>query len=85
MNFIARKWNYEKHEYEPYELPDRCYLFGGSLKSRVACAQCGKGKEYGNTFTSKEIHTSVGLGYPVCEKCYRKEVETEKRYEKAGV
>jgi len=36
---------------------------------------------YGDGYTSKTIHNSVGFGYPVCEKCYNKELEEESEAE----
>ena len=46
----------------------------------VNCPQCGKELPYGETYTSKEIHNWVGLGYGVCEECYEKECERRKKY-----
>ena len=69
----AGKWNYEKNTYEPYKLPEGCVLFTPDMELKTACAQCGKTILYGDAFTSKEIHTGMGMGYPVCSKCSERE------------
>jgi len=74
----AQKWNHKKRDYDPYELPEGCYLYHPDLKRKVACAQCGTVKEFGVMYTSKEVHNHMGLGYPVCEKCYQLEVKRDK-------
>ena len=82
---ILNKWNVKKHTYEPYEIPDEwnCPLYSEYLDQIVNCPQCGKELQYGNTYTSKEIHNNIGLGYGVCEKCYQEEWERKRgEYEK---
>lgn len=71
----AKKWNYKKREYEPFTLPKGCRLYDKDLSTKVACCQCGKEKDFGQMFTSREIHSEVGFGYPVCENCYKLETE----------
>jgi hypothetical protein len=75
---MAQKWNYKKHEYEPYDLPANCRLYDADLSKKVACCQCGKEYEFGAMYTSREIHSEVGFGYPVCENCYKVETTKEK-------
>lgn len=74
---ILQKWNYEKHKYEPYEIPNewRVSCYEPNMKKIVNCCQCGKEVLYGETFTSHEVHTIHGFGYSVCEECYEKENE----------
>ena len=74
----AQKWNYKTHEYEPYELPLNATLFEYDLGNIVACARCGSQMIYGNSYTSLEIHNSIGIGYAVCEKCYDDEWERKR-------
>ena len=72
-----RKWNYEKNKYEPYEIPDEWHvkIYSENMDEIINCPHCGKKVKYGETYTSHEIHTEIGLGYPVCEECYEKENE----------
>ncbi len=72
---ILNKWNYKKHEYEPFEVPDDrdVRLCVDDLKEVINCANCGKNVVAGDTYTSLKIHNSVGFGYCVCEECYEKE------------
>lgn len=77
-----RKWNYETHEYEPIEVPDEWNipLYPDDMEEIVNCPHCGKELPYGETYTSKEIHNWVGLGYGVCEECYEKEWKRRNKY-----
>lgn len=45
------------------------------MSNKVNCAQCGREIKFGDSYTSKEIHTFSGFGYSVCEECYDKEWE----------
>lgn len=74
---LLRKWDNAKREYEPYPVPDDWYVtcYEGSMDALINCAHCGKELTYGNAYTSREIHTSMGFGYAVCKECYRKEWE----------
>lgn len=73
-----QKWNYEKHEYEPFDSPAKfTVLYSSDMSEPIQCANCGKDMTYGEGYTSQTIHNDLGLGYPVCENCY--EVETNER------
>lgn len=78
-----RKWNYQTRTYELYKIPDewKCVTYCEDMKEKVNCPHCGKIIEYGNSYTSKEIHTGIGFGYAVCEKCYKKEWERKRKSE----
>lgn len=71
------KWNYEKHDYEEYEIPDNweCKTYSTNMEMPVNCPHCGKKVKFGDTYTSQEIHTDAGFGYAICEECYQKEME----------
>ncbi len=72
---ILNKWNYKKHIYESYEIPNNwnCKLYSEDMNEIVNCPHCGKKLKYGDTYTSLEIHNNMGFGFGVCEKCYKKE------------
>ncbi len=78
------KWNYQKHQYEPYNIPDNwnCTTYCDDMDEIVNCPHCGKKIKYGDSYTSLEIHTDIGFGYAVCEKCYDLEVFKKIRKEK---
>lgn len=80
---IIQKWNNEKGEYEPYEVPAdwQCKLYEDDMNQKISCASCGKEKRFGECYTSMEIHNSMGFGYAVCPECYQKEIE--RRFERA--
>lgn len=75
MAKILKRWNYQKRDYDDYEVPDdrRCTTLCFDMDRIVDCASCGTSLPYGRTYTSLEIHTPMGMGYGVCEKCYCEE------------
>ena len=79
-----RKWNFETHTYEPFEIPDswNCELYAGdNMDLLVNCPNCGIELPYGETYTSKQYHNSFGMGYGVCEDCYEKECDAKVKAE----
>lgn len=77
------RWNYEKQEYDPYEVPDdwKCKTFSMDMEELVNCPRCGMAITYGSGYTSQEIHTYHGMGYAVCGDCYREESNRRMKYE----
>ena len=77
---IIKKWNYEKHEYEDYNIPDdwKVKTYSDNMDELVNCPHCGKELKFGAGYTSMEIHTNVGFGYTVCENCYEEEWKRRK-------
>lgn len=73
---MTGKWNYKTHEYDDYN-PKFKIIMRAKLEDRINCSSCGTRTEFGKCYTSREIHNSVGLGYPVCQKCYDLELERE--------
>ncbi|WP_018659892.1 hypothetical protein [Allofustis seminis] len=57
-------------KYERYELPDGAAFYSRDMDKVCSCAWCGKKLKFGDTYTSRRIHTEQGFGYGVCEKCY---------------
>lgn len=80
---ILRKWNYERHKYKDYEIPDEWNVktYGNGMEEIINCCQCGKKIKFGDSYTSLEVHAKMGFGYSVCEKCYEKEFRRRKKYE----
>lgn len=72
---ILNKWNCKKHEYENYKVPDEWNIktYGNSMDEIINCCKCGKKIKFGDSYTSLEVHTEMGFGYSVCEKCYERE------------
>ena len=52
-------------------------LYITGLDKVIACTQCGRKILFGDSYTSRHIHTVYGFGYAVCEKCYDKERKEE--------
>lgn len=69
---ILRKWNYDTHKYDDYEIPKdwNVKTYSDDMDEIVNCPHCGKQIKFGDGYTSMEIHTSVGFGYCVCHECY---------------
>ena len=74
---VLNKWNYTTKKYEPYEVPDtwNVAIHRDNLWDPIDCAMCGKTILYGVSYSSPAIHTEMGIGYCVCEKCHREEME----------
>lgn len=78
----AFKWNFKEQKYEDYELPENCPLVCHDMEKIINCANCREKFKFGECYCSKIIHNEIGFGFPVCEKCYNKELENERRCEK---
>lgn len=50
------------------------------MEKVINCADCKKEFQYRKGYSSKTIHNEYGFGYPVCEECYKKELENERFY-----
>ena len=72
---VVGKWNYEKHDYDPHRIPGgwKCKVYSEDMDEIINCVQCGKEITFGESYTSLEIHSSVGFGYAVCEGCHNEE------------
>lgn len=70
-----RKWNDDAHKYEAFEVPDdrQVALYADDMDKFIQCANCGRIIKYKDSYTSRTIHTEIGLGYAVCRDCYREE------------
>lgn len=66
----AKKWIDEKHCYVDCEISDNCSIYEEDMDKEVDCCCCGKKVKFGDTYTSRHYHTSFGMGYAECEKCY---------------
>lgn len=77
---LLKKWNWKTREYDPYEIPDdwNVKTYSNDMDEIVNCPHCGRKVEYGDTYTSREIHTEHGFGYSVCGACYKREWERER-------
>lgn len=77
-----QKWNYKKHTYEPFEVPDNrdVRLTVDDLKKVINCANCGQEVVTEDTYSSLTIHNGIGLGYCVCEECYEQEWKDRLKY-----
>lgn len=76
----VRRWNFKTREYEPYEIPDdwKIKTFCVDMDEIINCPHCGRELAFGDSYTSREIHTKHGIGYSVCAECYAKEWERER-------
>lgn len=77
---LLNKWDYITKTYEPFDSPAvKPALYVEDMEQVVDCANCGKELKFGDTFTSKTIHTHIGFGYGVCESCYEQELLSERK------
>lgn len=70
-----KKYNEETKQYEPYEIPEEwnCPIMTMNMKTVVNCVSCGKHIEFGDGYTSMQIHNDYGMGYTVCAECHERE------------
>lgn len=66
----AFKWIEHKQEYVDYVLPEGSCLISEDMNEIISCCCCGNKIKYGESFTSRQIHTSSGFGYAECGRCY---------------
>lgn len=75
---MMQKWNFRTHNYEPYSVPESwetpLVVGPDDLDREINCASCGAVKRAGEMYTSTQIHTPMGMGYPVCGVCYEREM-----------
>lgn len=64
---ILAKWNYKKHNYEPYKIPDKwnCKTYCDDMSEEVNCVECGKKLKFSNCYTSLEVH-SMPFAFRLC-------------------
>lgn len=75
---MAKIWDFKDKVYHDYELPEGAKLISYDTEEVISCASCGKEMKFGEGYTSLRIHTSMGLGYAVCEDCYCEEIKIER-------
>ena len=77
-----QKWNPATRTYRTYDIPKdwNTPIYSSDMGEVINCAQCGKKITYGDSYTSKQVHTYIGFGYPVCRECYEKEIKEEMKY-----
>lgn len=75
---LLQKWNFNTHEYEPFKSPAKHIAFmSEDMEGPTDCANCGNTIKFGDSMTSRTIHTPAGLGFPICDKCYEIERKEE--------
>ena len=76
MSRFLRRWNYKTHQYDPFPIPDdwEVWLISDDMNRIVNCASCGRKIRFGDSYTSMEVQTELGFGYPVCPACYKQEI-----------
>lgn len=72
-----QRWNYGDKKYYAFNIPDNwnVKMLTEDMEEMVNCPNCGLLLPFKHTYTSKEIHNSMGFGYWVCGKCYKEELE----------
>lgn len=72
-----QRWNYQTHSYDPYYPPKNrpLIIYTADMNAKTHCANCDAAMTFGDGYTSLELHTSAGIGWPVCENCYNDELD----------
>ena len=85
MGKMLKKWDPDRHCYDPYECPDdwRVSFYCVDMDEIVNCACCGKQICYGDGYTSREIYDQSGMfGMCICPDCNEAQWEREKERRK---
>lgn len=79
------KYDFKTNQYYEYSTPDDWYVTcrDEELDTLINCANCGKRITYGEGYTSRKIHNSIGFGYVVCQACCQTEAKEELKYRKS--
>lgn len=80
MKRMLQKWSPARKTYLPYMIPGnwKVSTYETNMAAVVNCAACGQRLSFGDSYTSRQIHTPVGMGFAVCGKCYEREWEEER-------
>lgn len=81
MKFLQR-WDYDLHEYQLFMVPAdwNVTVGGNNMDELINCPTCGCILKVEDSYTSKEVHTNIGIGFCVCEKCHDEEWERRRKY-----
>ena len=71
---IAKKWSFKDRRYRAFTVSNDAAVYRKDPNEVVACANCGMRVIYGETHASLVIHYMKGIGYAVCEDCYKDEM-----------
>lgn len=85
MSKMLKKWDPDRHCYEPYECPDDWKVCGMAfdMDTQISCACCGKQISYGDGYTSREIYDQSGMfGMCICLDCNEAEWKREQKRRK---
>lgn len=79
----ALRWDFEKREFFPTEIPDGSspfFPFEKDMDKVVNCAECGQPVTFGECYPSRIIRTNnFVFSYIVCPECHKKELEEEEK------
>lgn len=85
MGKMLKKWDPDRHCYDPYECPDDWKVCGLAfdMDAQINCACCGKQISYEDGYTSREIYDSSGMfGMCICPDCNEAQWGREKERRK---
>lgn len=79
-------WDYVSRKYIEklciFKYPKNIKTFSENMDEEVNCCQCFRKIRFGDTYSSNEVHTELGMGFAVCPECYEKEWERRRNYGK---
>ena len=74
------KRNFQNKEYEStikQQVNSPCIA---NFDKIINCINCNKEVVYGNCYISKQYHNVIGIWFPVCSDCHKKELKEIKKY-----
>ena len=73
----AYRWDFFERDYTPVKISDGCRIISFDMNEEVTCPNCQKKFKYGDGYTSRRWHSEGGMGYSVCQECYKEEWQLE--------
>jgi hypothetical protein len=79
MDVFLKMWIFEQHRYEQVLNEFKLELLM-DFDAVTVCANCHKKLVFNDGYASYQWHNDIGFGYPVCEKCFKNEMDLRKKY-----
>ena len=83
-SITLNRWDWKDHKYYPYTISipinEVIVLAVENMDAEILCPTCRRKIKFGESYTSMELHSDYGFGYPVCKKCYYEEWDRRNKY-----
>lgn len=67
---MTKVLRWDGQQYVDYDLPSGSVTIADD-EEVITCCRCGHQIKFKDSFVSRQVHNSIGIGYAECEDCYR--------------